>query len=307
MANAHGFGLGLPITKGLVNLLGGTINVTSSIDQGSTFRVTLPMKMTDEPIESENRIIPHPVHLPQNVLVIDDDTMLLDVIKEMLERNGVSCKTCINAKELFEEIRNKDYDLVLTDIQMPDTNGYRVLELLRKSRIGNSRTVPVVAMTAREDGDRQALLDAGFDGCIFKPFSMVDLLQHLASVVKEREQNESADFSGLLAEVTDKRKVLRLLLESCEKDMTDLKIAMTTEKVESMRNVVHRMMPMWEMLSMENTLLAYRKALKEQDNDIQALLVHTGQIITHIERLMEDARKEIERIADEETDTDSRG
>ena len=84
--------------------------------------------------------------------------------------------------------------------------------------------------------------------------------------------------------------------------MTDLKIAMTTEKVESMRNVVHRMMPMWE-----NTLLAYRKALKEQDNDIQALLVHTGQIITHIERLMEDARKEIERIADEETDTDSRG
>ena len=83
-----------------------------------------------------------------------------------------------------------------------------------------------------------------------------------------------------------------------------MKIAMTTEKVESMRNVVHRMMPMWEMLSMENTLLAYRKALKEQDN---ALLVHTGQIITHIERLMEDARKEIERIADEETDTDSSG
>jgi hypothetical protein len=136
---------------------------------------------------------------------------------------------------------------------------------------------------------------------------MVDLLQHLASVVMEREQNESADFSGLLAEVTDKRKVLRLLLESCEKDMTDLKIAMTTEKVESMRNVVHRMMPMWEMLSMENTLLAYRKALKERDNDIHALLVHTGQIITHIERLMEDARKEIERIADEETNTDSRG
>ncbi|MBR6582412.1 MAG: hypothetical protein IKK80_02215, partial [Treponema sp.] len=65
--------------------------------------------------------------------------------------------------------------------------------------------------------------------------------------------------------------------------------------------------PMREMLSMENTLLAYRKALKEQNNDIQALLVHTGQIINHIERLMEDARNEIERIVDEETDTDSRG
>ena len=305
--NADGYGLGLPITKGLVTLLGGTIEVESKQGAGTIFTVKLPLPVTDESVEEETVMDDISHHLPGSVIAIDDDTLQLEVIKEMLERNGVSCKTCINAKELFEEMRNKDYDLVLTDIQMPDTNGYRVLELLRKSRIGNSRTVPVVAMTAREDGDRQALLDAGFDGCIFKPFSMVDLLQHLASVVMEREQNESADFSGLLAEVTDKRKVLRLLLESCEKDMTDLKIAMTTEKVESMRNVVHRMMPMWEMLSMENTLLAYRKALKERDNDIQALLVHTGQIITHIERLMEDARKEIERIADEETDTDSRG
>lgn len=305
--NADGYGLGLPITKGLVTLLGGTIEVESKQGAGTIFTVKLPLPVTDESVEEETVMDDISHHLPGSVIAIDDDTLQLEVIKEMLERNGVSCKTCINAKELFEEIRNKDFDLVLTDIQMPDTNGYRVLELLRKSRIGNSRTVPVVAMTAREDGDRQALLDAGFDACIFKPFSMVDLLQHLASVVMEREQNESADFSGLLAEVTDKRKVLRLLLESCEKDMTDLKIAMTTEKVESMRNVVHRMMPMWEMLSMENTLLAYRKALKEQNNDIQALLVHTGQIITHIERLMEDARKEIERIADEETDTDSRG
>ena len=305
--NADGYGLGLPITKGLVTLLGGTIEVESKQGAGTIFTVKLPLPVTDESVEEETVVADISHHLPGCVIAIDDDALQLEVIKEMLERNGVSCKTCINAKELFEEIRNKDFDLVLTDIQMPDTNGYRVLELLRKSRIGNSRTVPVVAMTAREDGDRQALLDAGFDGCIFKPFSMVDLLQHLASVVMEREQNESADFSGLLAEVTDKRKVLRLLLESCEKDMTDLKIAMTTEKVESMRNVVHRMMPMWEMLSMENTLLAYRKALKEQDNDIHALLVHTGQIITHIERLMEDARKEIERIADEETNTDSRG
>ena len=305
--NADGYGLGLPITKGLVTLLGGTIEVESKQGAGTIFTVKLPLPVTDESVEEETVVADISHHLPGCVIAIDDDTLQLEVIKEMLERNGVSCKTCINAKELFEEMRNKDYDLVLTDIQMPDTNGYRVLELLRKSRIGNSRTVPVVAMTAREDGDRQALLDAGFDGCIFKPFSMVDLLQHLASVVMEREQNESADFSGLLAEVTDKRKVLRLLLESCEKDMTDLKIAMTTEKVESMRNVVHRMMPMWEMLSMENTLLAYRKALKERDNDIQALLVHTGQIITHIERLMEDARNEMERIADEETDTDSRG
>lgn len=214
---------------------------------------------------------------------------------------------CDTTRVLLGEIRNKDYDLVLTDIQMPGTNGFGVLELLRKSRIGNSRTIPVVAMTAREDGDKGALLDAGFDGCIFKPFSMNDLLQYLASVTSENGKDEGADFSGLLAEVTGKKKVLCKLVESCQKDMTDLKIAITTVKVESMRNVVHRMMPMWEMLSMEKILLAYRKTLKDPNSDIQTIMTHTEQIITRIERLMGDARKEMERIADEEKNTDCRG
>ena len=190
---------------------------------------------------------------------------------------------------------------------MPNTDGFKLLALLRKSRIGNSKEIPVVAMTARSEGEREALLDAGFDGCIFKPFSMNELLKVIASVVKGREPGSETDFSVMLANVSDKKKILRTMIETCEKDIVDLKIAMTAENRESMRSIAHRMFPMWEMLSMENTLLAYRKALKEQDNDIQALLVHTGQIITHIERLMEDARKEIERIADEETDTDSRG
>lgn len=159
-------------------------------------------------------------------------------------------------------------------------------------------------MTAREDGDRQALLDAGFDGCIFKPFSTSDLLQYLASIIKSNKEEHRADFSQLLSEVTDRRKVLSKLIESCEKDITDLKIAMTSENRESMRNVVHRIIPMWEMLSMKEILQEYRNVLKDSDSDIQTVLAHTSDIITHIEHLMEDARKEITRIADEEQNTD---
>lgn len=64
-ANVDGIGLGLPITKGVVKLLGGQIDVTSDIGHGTTFRVTLPLSLTDEPVESENRILPHPEHLPK--------------------------------------------------------------------------------------------------------------------------------------------------------------------------------------------------------------------------------------------------
>ena len=303
--NAEGYGLGLPITKGLVTMLGGTIEAKSKQGVGTTFTVILPIPITDEAIGENPVMADVSEYLPKSVIAIDDDTLQLEVFKEMLERNAISCTTCDNTKELLAEMRKKDYDMVLTDIQMPDVNGYGVLELLRKSRIGNSKTVPVVAMTAREDGDRQALLDAGFDGCIFKPFSSSDLLQYLGSIMKGNESDEKTDFSGLLAEVTDKRKVLSKLIEGCEKDVTDLKIAMTSENRESMQNVVHRIMPMWEMLSMKETLQEYRNVLKNPDSDIQTIITHTKQIITRIEHLMEDARQEMTRTADEEQNTDS--
>ena len=284
--NSDGYGLGLPIAHGIVTMLGGTINVESELNKGTTFTVILPLPITDEPVEEESVSFDASLHLPKNVIAIDDDMLQLELVKEM---------------------RKKNYDLLLSDIQMPNTDGFRLLELLRKSRIGNSKDIPIVAMTARSEGEREALLNAGFDGCIFKPFSMNELLKVIASVVKGREPGSETDFSIMLANVSDKRKILRTVIESCEKDIVDLKISMTNENRESMRSIAHRMFPMWEMLSMEEILLAYRNVLKDPDSEIQTVLAHTTHIITHIEHLMEDARKEIERIADEEKNTDSRG
>ena len=305
--NADGYGLGLPIAKGIVTMIGGTIDVKSTLGEGTTFTVTLPLPITDEAVEDEKAPIDSTLHLPKNVIVIDDDVMQLELVKEMLERNGVLCTICSKVDKLTEEMRKKNYDLLLTDIQMPNTDGFKLLELLRKSRIGNSKEIPVVAMTARSESEREDLLNAGFDGCIFKPFSMNELLRVIASVIKGREPGSETDFSMMLANVSDKRKILRTMIESCEKDIVDFKLAMTAENRESMRSIAHRMFPMWEMLSMDEILLAYRNVLKDSDSDTQSVLNHTNHIITHIEHLIEDARNEIERIADEEKNTDSRG
>ena len=305
--NAEGYGLGLPIAKGIVAMLGGTIDVKSTLGEGTTFTVTLPLPITDEAVEDETVPIDATLHLPKNVIAIDDDILQLELVKEMLERNGVSCTICSKVDKLTEEMRKKNYDLLLTDIQMPNTDGFKLLELLRKSRIGNSKEIPIVAMTARSESEREDLLDAGFDGCIFKPFSMNELLRVTASVIKGREPGSETDFSMMLANVSDKRKILRTMIESCEKDIVDLKLAMTAENRESMRTIAHRMFPMWEMLSMDEILLAYRNVLKDSDSDTQSVLNHTNHIITHIEHLIEDARNEIERIADEEKNIDSRG
>ncbi len=304
--NTEGFGLGLPITKGLVNLLGGTIDVTSGIDRGSTFRVTLPLKTTDEMVESESLIIPHPAHLPQNVLVIDDDTMLLNVIKEMLERNGMNCMTCVTSKDVVKAMRGKDYDLLISDIQMPGTNGFDLLTLLRNSNIGNSRTIPIVAMTARGDRDKDAFLHAGFTDYIYKPFSSSELLGLLSRIKTDRrEEKPEVDFSLILSEVSDKHKALLSLISQSEKDREELDVAMRNGDRQKLREITHRMQPMWEFLRMEEPLLAYRTLLKDSGTSEKELNEYTRLIIDRTATLVKAAEAEIKRLTNETEDTDS--
>ena len=304
--NAEGFGLGLPITKGLVNLLGGTIDVTSGIDQGSTFRVTLPLKTTDETVESENLIIPHPAHLPRNVLVIDDDTMLLNVIKEMLERNGMNCTTCVTSKDVVKAMRGKDYDLLLSDIQMPGTNGIDLLTLLRNSNIGNSRTIPIVAMTARGDRDKEAFLHAGFTDYIYKPFSSSELLGLFSRIKTDRrEEKPEVDFNMVLSEVSDKYKALLSFISQSEKDREELDAAIKNSDRHKLREITHRMQPMWELLRMEEPLLAYRTFLKDRETSDKELNEYTQQIIDSTATLIRAAEAEIKRLTNETENTDS--
>lgn len=305
-ANADGYGLGLPITQGLVNLLGGTIEVTSFIDRGSTFRVTLPLPETDEPVESENRISLLSEHLPHNVLVIDDDVMLRDVIKEMLERNGVTCTVCSSAKEVVKAIRSTDYDLLLSDIQMPGTNGFNLLTLLRSSNIGNSRTIPVVAMTARGDKDKNVFIDTGFTACIYKPFSSSELLSLLSTIKSSLlDNNQGIDFSAMLSDVSDKRKLLCSFIEQSKRDVEEFASAKDGCNREKLRETAHRMQPMWELLQMGDILLDYRTLLKDNTIDDDVILKHTKQIIERTAMLIAEAENKIKRLTNETENTDS--
>lgn len=304
--NVDGVGLGLSITKGVVRLLGGEIDVTSNVGQGTTFRVTLPLSITDEPVGSENRIFPHPEHLPRNVLVIDDDTMFLDVIKEMLERNGITCTLCSSAKDIVKAIRGKDYDLLLSDILMPGTSGFDLLDLLRNSNVGNSREIPVIAMTARGDREKEAFFRAGFTDCIYKPFSSSELLSLLSTIKTDRKREKhKTDFSMILAEVSDKPKTLRSFISQLKKDREELDVAMKHGDRRRLHEIIHRMQPMWELLQTEDVLPGLRPLLRKDDSNDSELNRHIQNVIDTASVLITEAEDEIKRLTNETEDINS--
>ena len=295
-AAKDGFGLGLSIVQRIVSMLGGTIQLESEKGKGSRFTVKIPMQTAGELPERINQTRIHHDRAFHNVIAIDNDEVLLLMLKEMYAQEGVHCDTCTDAAELMEMIRRKEYSLLLTDLNMPEINGFELLELLRTSNVGNSRDIPVVVITASGSCGKEELIEHGFTECLFKPFSISELME-ISNKCANAAQNEKPDFTSLLSYGNESVMLEKLITET-EKEMQAIREAGLKKDLQELDALTHHLRSSWEILRADQPLRELYKLLhsdgtpddKTIGNAIKAVLDKGSEII----RLAKEERRKYE-------------
>ena len=263
LANAaakDGFGLGLSIVQRIVSMLGGTIQLESEKGKGSCFTVGIPMQTAGELPERINQTRIHHDRTFHDVIAIDNDEVLLLMLKEMYAQEGIHCDTCTNAAELMEMIRRKEYSLLLTDLNMPEINGFELLELLRTSNVGNSKTIPVVVTTASGSCSKEELMERGFAECLLKPFSISELMEVSDKCAMKGNRNEKPDFTSLLS-YGNEAVMLEKLITETEKEMRAIRDTEQRKDLQELDAFTHHLRSSWEILRANQPLRELYKLL----------------------------------------------
>ncbi|QAA81870.1 response regulator [Aequorivita sp. H23M31] len=268
-----GSGLGLAISKKLTNLLDGTLKVKSVLGKGSEFTLTIPLKNSDrkfseKPKESQTSF------MGLKGIIIDDDQAIGSLLKEMLQQLGIETKVFNRFQNLKDAKLDPNFDFILTDIQMPDTDGFSVLKSLKNGEVDFYKNQPIIAMTGNKELSRDYYLEEGFAEMLAKPFASQDLIKSLNLIFPERistelptavkektgkiktarvnlPKSEKFDISLLksfLSTPESLLEVLRIFDAQTEKDLMNLKKSFQKKDFESIRETSHRMLTMFRQI-----------------------------------------------------------
>lgn len=259
----EGTGLGLSITQELVSLLGGEILLRSTLGKGSNFIVTLPIepapkddsqediKQTSdhqEAKDSDNKKKAQQEFVNHKVLILDDDKLQLQLLQEMLRRiagDSWQVFACNHVIDALTILHNEQPALMLMDIEMPEMNGTEMITHI------NHTNMTVIAMTAHDTSIREQLIKAGFDDCLFKPFSIEKL-----SAILGIDSEPQSHFDALLAFAEGDEEAAKEILNTVKQELAEhlknLKEAMEEDSlsIDKIGKAAHKLLPIASMMQM---------------------------------------------------------
>ena len=187
----QGTGLGMAITRNLVEAMGGTIDVESELGQGSCFEVLMDLKIAEDrtvalAVQEETDEQDGNILQGMRFLCAEDNELNAEILTELLKIEGAECTICENGEEVlkaFEQSAPGDYDMILMDVQMPVMNGYEATKAIRRSSHELAKKIPIIAMTANAfSEDIQHSLSAGMNAHVSKPVEMKVLEKTIRSI-----------------------------------------------------------------------------------------------------------------------------
>ena len=295
-ATKDGFGLGLSIVESIVKLMDGTVEVQSEKGRGCIFTVKIPMERADSPQEVTDCYRSIGTASRHRVIAIDDSDAQLEIIHEAFAVAGMSCDTCKSVNELMLKMRETEYDLLITDLKMPEYDGYAVLELLRASNIRNSRSIPVLILTASDNITEEEFISAGFCGCVFKPVSFKELREKVEDCIKSVGVERKIDFSKLM-EYGNKKRLLETIISETQEELANIKTIASVESREKMQDIVHHLYSSWGIISADQPLRELSKLLKTESSTDEEINEAVGEVIRQAETIINEATKQLEKNA----------
>ncbi|SFJ86869.1 ATP-binding protein [Myroides guanonis] len=269
-----GTGLGLNISKRIITLLNGTISASSELNKGSIFTITLPKKTapqvdTISSVKNNDKSIVEEKLKEKRVLIIDDDKLQLQLMEEIFTPLFKEVILINDATNAISILTASNFDLVLTDIQMPKMDGFELIQSIRETL--ETKKIPVIALSGKRNLTQEDFTELGFTSSHPKPVKFPKLIKEIGAILfpnlKEELLNleveteteikitssnqlynldKIREFIGTSTDAMN--NILVIFIESTQENILDLKYAAEDLDIESLGNIAHKMIPMFKQL-----------------------------------------------------------
>lgn len=299
-----GSGLGLTISKKMAQLLGGSLELQNSSEVGSTFMLTLPLIKSSKVEKIEQLVSISTLNL--TAIVVDDDEGLLALTTEILQRAGIRVLHFSNPLLALQAAKTNDFDLLISDIQMPSIDGFKLLKLIQNDSDNNFIDQPAIALTGRGDLADAEYYNAGFTEIVKKPYKPSNLLNCISGLFKaEQTEDQIAtqssgeksfyldDLRAFTASDENKlREILEIFIDKSRINLQNLQAAFEIKDKTAISSICHQMQPMLRQLR----AIEIADKLSEYEKDATKVFDDTGDFLAmkhEISKLLNDLESSI--------------